>query len=71
MLMVDGNVIYNGDSASSIRYFGRINMGVPVHTNPIDHYMKMMNKEGIALNYIEKGEQYTDEQVKKEFEEKV
>ena len=52
MLMVDGNIIYNGDSASSINYFAQINMGVPLHTNPIDHYMRMMNKEGIILNYI-------------------
>ena len=63
MLMVDGNIIYNGESSSSIQYFGRINMGVPVHSNPIDHYMKMMNKEGITLKYIEKNLNYTEEQI--------
>ena len=55
MLIVDGNIIYNGNSRSSIKYFDRLNMGVPIHSNPIDHYMKMMNKEGIVLSYIEKG----------------
>ena len=44
MLMVDGHIIYNGLSSDSIGYFARINMGVPVHSNPIDHYMKLMNK---------------------------
>ena len=53
MLMVDGHIIYNGHAADSIPYFGRINMGVPVHSNPIDHYMKLMNKEGISLKYME------------------
>ena len=59
MLMVDGHIIYNGLSADSIRYFANINMGVPVHSNPIDHYMKLMNKEGISLKYIEKEQEYT------------
>ena len=69
--MVDGNIIYNGDSASSIEYFKRIDIKVPVHKNPIDHYMKMMNKEGLILNYIENGEPYTEEEVEDEFRAKV
>ena len=60
MLMVDGNIIYNGDSAASIKYFKKLNMAVPIHSNPIDHFMKMMNKEGITLNYIEIGLKYTE-----------
>lgn len=50
--MVDGNVIYNGNAQNSIPYFAKLNMGVPLHSNPIDHYMKLMNKEGISLHYI-------------------
>ena len=33
--------------------------------------MKLMNKEGIMLSYIEKKQDYTDEQVLSEFEERV
>ena len=36
---------------------------MPKHTNPTDYYMKLMNKEGIMLSYIEKKQDYTDEQV--------
>ena len=55
MLMVDGNVVYNGGAMDSIAYFQGIGMAVPVHSNPLDHYMKLMNKEGIALQYMERG----------------
>lgn len=67
MLMVDGNVVYNGGAIDSIAYFRQLGMAVPVHCNPLDHYMKIMNKEGIALQYMEKGQEYEDEQVNREF----
>ena len=54
ILMVEGNIIYNGDSASSVEYFAKLKMAVPMHRNPIDHYMKIMNKEGIMMEYIER-----------------
>ena len=62
-LMVDGHIIYDGQADKSINYFASINLAVPKHTNPTDHYMKLMNKEGIMLNYIEKKQEYTDEQI--------
>lgn len=65
MLMVDGNVVYNGGAMDSIAYFRSIGMAVPIHSNPLDHYMKLMNKEGIALQYMERGEDYEDDQVAK------
>ena len=40
-------------------------MGVPRHTNPIDHYIKIMNKESIILNYLVREEDYDEEQIKK------
>ena len=52
MLMVDGHVVYNGGAYDSIEYFRALGMAVPVHSNPLDHYMKLMNKEGIALQYM-------------------
>jgi len=50
--MVDGHIIYDDEAQKSINYFSSINLAVPKHTNPTDHYMKLMNKEGIMLNYI-------------------
>lgn len=52
--MVDGNIVYDDEASKSMGYFASINMPVPKHTNPTDYYMKMMNKEGLMLNYIEK-----------------
>lgn len=60
MLMVDGSIIYNNNASSSMKYFEKLGMPVPPHSNPIDHYMKLMNKEGIALQYIERGEEYEE-----------
>ena len=31
MLMVDGNIIYNGNSNEATTYFGDIQMAVPIH----------------------------------------
>lgn len=71
ILMVDGHIIYDGEASKSIKYFADIGLPVPKHTNPTDYYMKLMNKEGIMLSYIEKKQEYTDEQVKAEFDDRV
>jgi hypothetical protein len=71
ILMVDGHIIYDGDASKSIKYFSDIGLPVPKHTNPTDYYMKLMNKEGIMLSYIEKKQDFTEDQVKVEFEERV
>jgi ABC-type multidrug transport system ATPase subunit len=71
ILMVDGHIIYDGNASKSIKYFSDIGLPVPRHTNPTDYYMKLMNKEGIMLSYIEQKKEYTDEQVKVEFEQRV
>lgn len=68
ILMVDGHIIYDGQAKRSIKYFADIGLPVPKHTNPTDYYMKLMNKEGIMLSYIEKKQDYTDEQIKTEFD---
>ena len=54
MLMVDGHIVYNGDSSESINYFSELGMPVPIHSNRIDFYMKALNKEGIMLSYVER-----------------
>lgn len=58
ILMVQGNIVYHDNSKDSMAYFNKLGMPVPIHSNPIDHYMKLMNKEGIALQYIEQGKDY-------------
>jgi ABC-type multidrug transport system ATPase subunit len=52
MLMVDGHIIYDGRAGESMEYFARLNLGVPLHSNPADHYMRLLNKEGMMVIYI-------------------
>lgn len=42
--MVEGNIIYNAQASASMSYFSKIGFPVPLHTNPTDHYMKILNK---------------------------
>lgn len=53
MLMLDGNIIYHNHAKDSMQYFSNLEMPVPSHSNPMDHYMKLMNKEGIMLKFME------------------
>jgi ABC-type multidrug transport system ATPase subunit len=71
IIMVQGHIVYQGNSKQSVNYFKSIGFPIPLHSNPTDYYMKIMNKEGITLNYIEKGIPYTDEQVLREFDERI
>ena len=71
ILMVQGNIVYHDNSKDSMAYFNKLGMPVPIHSNPIDHYMKLMNKEGIALQYIEQGKEYKDEEIKEQFDHKI
>ncbi len=50
--MVDGHIIYDGRAGESMEYFARLNLGVPLHSNPADHYMRLLNKEGMMVIYI-------------------
>lgn len=53
MLMLDGYIVYHNHATQSMQYFGNLGMPVPIHSNPMDHYMKLMNKEGISLRYMD------------------
>jgi hypothetical protein len=44
LLLLDGNVVYHNKAEESMNYFNRLGMPVPHHSNPMDHYMKLMNK---------------------------
>ena len=71
MILVQGNIVYQGDSQSSMRYFSSIGFPVKKHSNPPDYYMKIMNKEGLSLEFLERGEDINDEEVLRLFEERV
>lgn len=44
LLMLDGNIVYQNRAQDSMAYFSNLGFPVPVHSNPMDHYMKLMNK---------------------------
>jgi len=44
LLVLDGNVVYHDRASASMAYFSNLGMPVPKNTNPMDHYMKLMNK---------------------------
>jgi ABC-type multidrug transport system ATPase subunit len=44
LLVLDGNVVYHNHAMESMAYFAKLGMPVPKNTNPMDHYMKLMNK---------------------------
>lgn len=67
LIMVQGNIVYQGQAKDSMKYFGGIGFPIKKHSNPTDYYMRIMNKEGLALEYLEKGEQIDDGEVKKQF----
>lgn len=55
LLMLDGYVVYHSKAKESMNYFSNLGMPVPPRSNPMDHYMKLMNKEGITLRLIDEG----------------
>lgn len=62
--MVQGWIVYQGDSKQSMNYFKNIGFPVPPHSNPTDFYMKTMNKEGVEMKYLERGVHISDDQAK-------
>jgi hypothetical protein len=44
MLMLDGHIVYHNRADGSMKYFNKLGLPVPVHSNPMDHYMRIMNK---------------------------
>jgi ABC-type multidrug transport system ATPase subunit len=49
IIMVGGNMVYQGQAKDSMAYFGKIGFPVKKHSNPTDYYMRIMNKEGLSL----------------------
>jgi len=53
LLLVRGNIIYQGPTASAIDYFASIGFPCPKLSNPADYFMKVMNESGIMLEALE------------------
>jgi ABC-type multidrug transport system ATPase subunit len=52
ILLVRGNIIYQGPSTEAVRYFGGIGYPCPKLTNPADFFMKLMNESGLIIDEI-------------------
>ena len=52
MLMVDGQVIYQGKANQSVDYFASIGFVCPEFYNPADYLMKCMNIEGLQIDKL-------------------
>lgn len=42
LLMVDGNIVYQGLASESAEYFKSIGFNLPKYSNPADYYMKIL-----------------------------
>jgi len=49
LLIVQGNIIYQGDALNSVKYFNSIGLKCPSNSNPADFYTKLMNSEGLII----------------------
>lgn len=49
MLLVRGNIIYQGEAKTAVQYFGSINFQCPTYSNPADYFMRIMNEDDILL----------------------
>jgi len=50
LLMVRGNIIYQGLASDAVRYFGSIGRPCPKQMNPADFFMKLMNESGLVVD---------------------
>jgi len=55
MLLVRGNIIYQGHANQAVNYFGTIGYPCPKLTNPADFFMKIMNESGLVIDDIQAG----------------
>ena len=76
LLLVRGNIIYQGKSNMAVNYFASIGYECPKLTNPSDYFMKIMNESGVLLDAMEKDQskdasqnalQITQDQIEEKF----
>jgi len=54
MLMVRGQIVYQGPAATAVNYFEKIGYPCPELTNPADFFMKLLNESGLVMDEMEK-----------------
>ena len=54
LILLRGNIIYQGKASSAIDYFGGIGYACPEMTNPADYFMQITNETGILLEEMGK-----------------
>ena len=76
ILLVRGNIIYQGKSNMAVNYFSSIGYECPKLTNPADYFMKIMNESGVLLDIMEQDQsknasknalQMTEQQIEEQF----
>lgn len=45
MLLIDGNIVYQGTPMKSVSYFASIGYSCPRFANPADYFMKILTLE--------------------------
>ncbi|EGR32908.1 hypothetical protein IMG5_067050 [Ichthyophthirius multifiliis] len=72
ILICEGKIIYQGIANQAVEYFNQQNLKCPDFSNPADYFMKIMNEEGLIIEYLQKGNlEISDEQINKEFKQRL
>ncbi|EGR27220.1 hypothetical protein IMG5_200060 [Ichthyophthirius multifiliis] len=75
LLLVQGNIIYQGRTEDSIDFFTKIGFECPESYNPCDFFMKIMNEQGFLMEkMIEDDDQQLaldEDQIKCQFQERL
>ncbi|KAL4483030.1 hypothetical protein ABPG74_019056 [Tetrahymena malaccensis] len=72
ILICRGSIIYQGDSHKALDYFSALGYKCPDYSNPSEYFMKLMDKEGLLIEFIEKGElEINEEEIKTQFENRI
>eukprot|EP01017_Pseudomicrothorax_dubius_P021861 TRINITY_DN2351_c0_g1_i6.p1 TRINITY_DN2351_c0_g1~~TRINITY_DN2351_c0_g1_i6.p1 ORF type:complete len:640 (-),score=172.28 TRINITY_DN2351_c0_g1_i6:54-1973(-) len=71
LLMVRGNIIYQGAANQAVGYLRSIDFDCPRFCNPADYFMRIMNEDDILLVAETNGEELSSDQVKTRFEERI
>ncbi len=45
----------------AVNYFTNLGFKCPAYSNPSDFFMKLMNEEGLQIEYLQKGQQEIDD----------
>lgn len=52
LMMVRGNIIYQGPASQAVSYFASIGFPCPKLTNPSDYFMKIVNESGVMIELM-------------------